>query len=158
MLGKAQNFINIDIKLHILSCLHFSPLSLAYFGPFLFPFCQGGLEQQMSRIITCTGWKSSWPPWSHARKAGLSGSHFTWRESRSPFLCSEISSSQAGVKAGILASRPVPCAAHLLLTPKPTFRCLLLHITDVLQIHSTLLSCPHTQDKFKPTVKKGITP
>lgn len=151
MLGMAQSFTKIHIKIaHSHCCFHFPLLSLAYFATSLLPFCWDGWEKQTRRITTCTGWQRSWPSWSYARKAW----YLTRRETSSPFLCSEVSSSQIGVKAGILASFPVHGAACLLLTQKTTVRCQLLHM---MCFDFTVLMAPH-QDKFKPTMWKGVTP
>lgn len=148
MLGKAQNFSKIHIKtahsqLPSLCTALFS-LICSFSTPFLPRWageankqnhCLHRLKEKLTFTVLCqegrTEWQSSYP-----------------KADKQSFLCGEISGSQAGVKAEILASFPVPCAARLLLTPNPTFRRLLPHITDVLQVHGTLLSCPRTQDKF----------
>lgn len=146
------------------------------------------MAKQLSRIITCTGWKRSWPPWTHARKAGLSGNHLTCMETDSPFLCSEISRSQTGEKAGTPASPSVPCTAPVLLPPhlqectlgtwgacqQPSSQDRALmgtfsgssHIEMPTSAHHrcisdseySTISGTHIQGRFQSTVRKAVTP
>ena len=149
MLGRAQNFIKICIKTahSLLSSVCTALFSL--FCYFSTPFLPGLVGEANKQNHYSQRLKEKLASMVPRQQAGPSGSHLAWRKASGPFLCSAISRSRAEVRTGILASFPMPCTACLLLAPKPTFRYPLLHIADVLQIHSTLLSYHHTQDKFK---------